>query len=115
MSYISAGYAQGASPTFNIVNAVGYIEAVTAYSTTGSILVTDSFITVSGTITRTLPTAVGVKGRVYTIKMTGSGVVTLDTTGGQTIDGASTYVLRDTNGGIALISDGSNWLVKGVF
>lgn len=38
----------------------------------------------------TLPTAVGVTGRIYTIKNSGAGTITVNTTSSQTIDGALT-------------------------
>ena len=43
----------------------------------------------SGTVTINLPTAVGIKGKIYDIKNSGSGVVTVDANGSQTIDGQS--------------------------
>ena len=71
----------------------------------------DYLIDVTGnTITVTLPTAVGVNGQNYVIKNNGSGVVTVATTSGQTIDGASTKSLKN-NDSIEVISDGSNWII----
>ena len=71
----------------------------------------DYLIDVTGnTVTVTLPTAVGVNGQNYVIKNNGSGVVTVATTSGQTIDGASTKSLKN-NDSIEVISDGSNWII----
>ena len=71
----------------------------------------DYLIDVTGnTVTVTLPTAVGVNGKNYVIKNNGSGVVTVATTSGQTIDGANTKSLNN-NDSIEVISDGSNWII----
>lgn len=71
----------------------------------------DYLIDVTGnTVTVTLPTAVGVNGQNYVIKNNGSGVVTVATTSGQTIDGANTKSLNN-NDSIEVISDGSNWII----
>lgn len=63
--------------------------------------------------TITLPTAVGIQGKVYTIKQTAtySSGTTIATTGGQTIDGASTKTIGATNGAYTVISDGANWQI----
>jgi hypothetical protein len=90
-------------------------EAYTAQTTTYAILTTDSFVGCNGTFTATLPTAASVTGKNYTIKNTGTGVVTIATTSSQTIDGVTTYVIRTTNSGVTLISNGANWLIKAVF
>jgi len=42
----------------------------------------------SNTFTVTLPNAVGVAGKIYIIKNSGAGTITLGTTSSQTIDGA---------------------------
>lgn len=69
------------------------------------------YICTTAPITLTLPTAVGNTAR-YTVKNTASsGSVTVATTAGQTIDGASTFVLDVRYMSIDLVSDGSNWAV----
>jgi hypothetical protein len=63
----------------------------------------------SGTNTFTLPTAVGCTGRIYVVKNTTGGNLTLATTSGQTIDGAAPGTLA--NGAAAQYqSTGSNWI-----
>lgn len=61
--------------------------------------------------TITLPTAVGIAGKLYRIKMLNapSVTVTVATTGGQTIDGSTTQALTLQYAAIDVISDGSNW------
>ena len=44
----------------------------------------------SGTFTITLPTSVGVAGKIFEVKNSGAGTITVATTAGQTIDGAAT-------------------------
>jgi hypothetical protein len=61
----------------------------------------------TGTFTVTLPTSVGIAGQIFVIKNSGSGTITLATTGGQTIDGSSTKTLTQY-GSITVQSDGSN-------
>ena len=71
----------------------------------------DYLIDVTGnTITVTLPTAVGIDGKNYVIKNSGSGVITVETTSSQTIDGVSTKTLNSNNS-VEVVSNGSNWIV----
>lgn len=58
----------------------------------------------------TLPTAVGVAGRTYVVKNSGSGVITVDTTSSQTIDGAATDTLA-TAISRTYQSNGANWII----
>lgn len=68
-----------------------------------------------GNVTATLPTAVGVSGRTYIIKRIDSSIntVTIATTGGQTIDGASTVSVLNTPNlqSYTVISDNANWWI----
>lgn len=84
------------------------VNSVSTNGTNGSAASTDYVYLCSSTITRTMPTAVGNTNR-YTIKNVGAGVITVATTGGQTIDGAATATLSTTYESIDLVSDGSNW------
>lgn len=72
-------------------------------STHGTIL-----LTASGK-TATLPTAVGISGRQYTIKLTAAGTGTVATTSSQTIDGSTTYNLSSQYFYVTVQSDGANW------
>jgi hypothetical protein len=67
----------------------------------------------SGALTLTLPTAVGITGRQYTVKKvdTTANGVTVATTSSQTIDGATTYNLTSRNQTASLVSDGANWAI----
>jgi hypothetical protein len=88
--------------------ATGYV-AKTGNYTAG---LTDQCIAASGsTTTITLPTAVGIQGRIYTIKCVGSYAVTVATTLGQTIDGSTTYSLSAQYKYISVISNNAHWLI----
>lgn len=63
--------------------------------------------------TVTLPTAVGVTGTVYVVKLTAAGSATVTTTSSQTIDGSTTYSLASQYKYVTVQSDGSNWVVIG--
>jgi len=76
----------------------------------------DSTILVDATsaaFTITLPTAVGIAGRSYTIKKIDSSInnVTLDANGTQTIDGNLSYTLLGQWKAVQVQSDGANWVV----
>jgi hypothetical protein len=66
-------------------------------STAAAYLVDDVYQIINctaNTFTVTLPTAVGIGGREYTIKNSGSGVITVDGDGAETIDGSATRTLN---------------------
>jgi len=60
--------------------------------------------------TITLPTAVGISGKVYFIKIIGAGTATIATTSAQTIDGSTTVIPNPNQyAEIEVLSNGSNW------
>lgn len=63
--------------------------------------------------TITLPTAVGITGRTYIIKLTASGSATVATTSSQTIDGSTTYSLSAQYKYVTVQSNGANWNIIG--
>jgi hypothetical protein len=82
---------------------------ISSLQTTG---IYDIFNCVSGTFTVTLPSAsVATSGYYYTIKNSGSGIITINTQGGN-IDGESSLTLN-SKGSIQAFSDGSNWVIMG--
>ena len=87
---------------------VGYIPTVTK---TDNYTLTDNdyLVLVNGTYTMTLPTAVGINGRCYHIKNIGSGIVTVDANGTQTIDGELTQLIVTKYDSLMIVSDNSNW------
>lgn len=104
LSTITVSYVLAAGTALRV------IKIITANTSAGA---TDEYVMAnasSGALTYTLPTAVG-NSQVYTVKKTDSSAnaVTIATTGGQTIDGASTLVINVRNQSFSLVSDGSNW------
>jgi hypothetical protein len=92
--------------------ATALVVKTAAYGITASdcVLLGDA---TSGAITLTLPTAVGIAGRQYTVKRAngGSNAVTLATSGSQNIDGAGSIVLATQYERVTVISDGENWYI----
>ncbi len=87
--------------------AYAYVEKTANYTLTSD----DNIVNcTANTFTLTLPTASGIAGRVYRLKNTGGGTVTVATTGAETIDGAASVALG-TNSHYTLASTGSNWIV----
>lgn len=93
----------------------------TAYiAKTGTYTATASDYTITGDASGgnfqiTLPTAIGVTGRIYVIKTISTGTVTIGCTGGQNIDGSATKSLNVQYTGYTLQSNGSNWFIIGSF
>lgn len=85
-----------------------YIAATSTFAITNAHRTVDC---TSGTFTATLPTASGIDGRVYVIKNSGAGIITIACTGGQTIDGAATQTLSLQYQAITVQSNGSNWII----
>ena len=105
------------SETFTLVLTVGSPPFGNYTSITGTYAIQTLDETVdalSGTFTATLPTAVGVKGKVYNLKNSGTGAVTIACTGGQTIDGDATQVLLSKDE-MTIQSNDTNWIVVNYF
>ena len=69
-------------------------------------------LTCSNTFTLTLlPAATAAANFVFGVKNTGSGTITIDGDGSETIDGATTLALDTQYEAVELICDGSNWHV----
>lgn len=84
-----------------------YVSKTAAYT----VLITDYVINCSGTFTVTLLTAAGNIGKVFIIKNSGTGVITVDTTGSQTIDSGLTKVLSVQYSSVTVQSNGANWII----
>lgn len=81
---------------------------ITILTGTHLALDTEEVFLCSGTWTLDLPTAVGRKDKLYEIKNTGAGTITIDPNASETVEGAAT--LARTAGQYArLISDNANW------
>lgn len=65
----------------------------------------------ANTFTVTLPTAgAGRTGKQYIIKNSGTGIITVDPNGAETIDGDATITLNQYES-ITIISNGTNWMI----
>lgn len=71
----------------------------------------DEVILANGTFAVTLPSAVGLDGRIYIVKNIGAGTVTVNTSNSQTIDGGATASLNAANESIVVMSDNANWKI----
>ena len=95
----------------------GYVQinryrAITALRTLDT--TDDTINCTSGTFTVTLPTAVGIAGRIYTIVNSGAGTITVGTTSSQTftnVTATPTTLTMATLGARQVQSDGANWLL----
>ncbi len=82
--------------------------------------ITHDTVIVNGDHTITLPTAVGISGKEYKIKVkTNISTTGIHTKWNQTIDGVNYTVdfmpFNTQNSSITLISDGSNWLILDLY
>lgn len=92
------------------INALNDVTSVTSNYTLGTTDMT--VVATSGSFVMTLPTAVGVSGKMYIMKNMGTGIVTVNTTSSQKIDGNDSGTVSFTQyEGITVQSDGANWMV----
>jgi len=107
VTFVSTGGGGGGGGPYTVVTASS--TGSVAYQATPFVVELDT--TGASNITRTLPTAVGNAGSVFVLKKvdSGVGVVTIAGFGGQTIDGASNWLLTNTNQYLSVVSDGSVW------
>jgi hypothetical protein len=91
-----------------------YAEAVVTKTANYTLTAADGTIrgdATGGAFTLTLPTAVGISGRMYSAKKVDAtaNVVTVATTGGETIDGAATASLAVQYSSLSFRSNNVNW------
>lgn len=82
-------------------------------STTYVITSADEVILADGTFDVTLPSAVGLEGKEFTVKNIGSGTITILPDGSETIDGASSKTLSVQYDYIKVVSDNVEWWIVG--
>lgn len=88
----------------------GNVRNVVSKTTTYTVLATDGLVLCNGTFTVALPSAATVgSNHVVHIKNIGTGAITIDPNGAQTIDGSATLVLTVQYDCLSICSDGSNW------
>lgn len=92
--------------------ALAYVAKTGTYTATANDYLVDC---TSGTFTVTLPTAVGITGRIYEIVNSGAGTITIATTSSQTFTNVTatptTLSLITAQGkSIKVMSNGANWI-----
>ena len=100
-------------------DAVGVGEVTEVDEATYDILAGDSILhvirTATGAAALTLLTAQAVNGRTIVVKdaggLAGTNNITIDTEGGETIDGAATAVITSNYTSLSLYSDGTDWFI----
>jgi hypothetical protein len=88
--------------------AVAYVAKTANYTATVSDCIIDC---TANSFTVTLPTAVGITGRIYVITNSGTGTITVGTTSSQTISGGTNPTLSQWET-LEVYSTGSNWNIK---
>lgn len=68
-------------------------------------------VLVGAAATITLPTAAGIAGRLYSVVRTGTGLVTIQPDGTETISGDTPLVLTSQWDSAVFVSDGANWVL----
>jgi hypothetical protein len=100
-----------AAPTATL-QTTSFATAYTASGVNITATIAHNVIDLTATgLTATLPTAVGITGREYTIKLTAIGTGTVATTSSQTIDGSTTYSLLAQYKYVTVKSTGANWII----
>jgi len=89
------------------VSCCSYVAKTGAYTLTESDQTVDC---TANTFTISLPSAVGIRAKIYNIKNTGTGVITVDGNGTETIDGELTQEVQQWDN-ISIQSTGSNWII----
>lgn len=84
---------------------------LTAKTGNYTLTASDTVVTCNGTLTITLPTAVGLTGKQFIIRNIATNTVTIARTSSQTVDGCSGTITLAGKGSLAVVSDGANWLV----
>jgi hypothetical protein len=85
---------------------VKYTPVSGTYTVTANDCVVDC---TANTFTVTLPTAAGIQGQIYTVKNSGTGVITVAAAGGEFIDGAATQLLPVQYQSITMVSNNTGW------
>ena len=103
-SFVGDGSGLTGLPTS--INVLTNISATDTFTTAG-----ETLNCTSGTFTVNLPTAVGIQGTTYTLVNSGTGVITLDASTTETINGSLIIDLSSQYISRTVQSDGSNWII----
>lgn len=86
-------------------------EGVKSISTTYTASVNDRVLLCNGTFTVNLPLASRANGITYVIKNIGTGTITIDASGSETIDGATTKTLSVQYASYRIVCNGTAWYI----
>jgi hypothetical protein len=107
--YLLESNGAGADPSWTNPSTIPV--AYTAINAIYAVAATDYQIEcTANTFTVTLPTAVGITGKTYSIKNTGAGVITVACDGAETIDSIATQTLNQWDN-IVVLSNGASWII----
>lgn len=115
---VGIGVSGSITPNSKLTVAGPIATALSTKTAAYTITATDSVILADATtaaFTVTLPSAVGITGRQYTLKKIDSSLnaITLAAAGAETIDGAATYALGTQWKYVKITSNGAAWFVTG--
>lgn len=106
--YVLTSNGTGQLPTFQNPTILPYTAKTAAYTATDSDYVIDC---TSGVFAVTLPTAVGRTGKVFIIKRTSTGLITIVPNGSELIDGSTGVSLDIRYSSITVQSTGTGWII----
>ena len=95
-------------PALGAALKVKYMTISGAYAVKATDCVIDC---TANTFTVTLPSAAGLQGQVFTVKNSGTGVITVTAAAGEFIDGAATQVIAVQYQSLNVISTNTGWSV----
>jgi hypothetical protein len=100
----------------NLYKAVGSISSwanssVASVTTNTTLDSSHYFVKATGVLTITLPDATLFTGKQYIIKKLGAGILTVNTTSAQTIDGSTFLTIDIPYVALSVESDGANWSI----
>lgn len=98
----------GATAFITIATSTNSITASYVAVATDTVIVSNC----AGACTVTLPSAIALPRKMFTVKIIGAGTTSINGTGGQTIDGSATVTPLPNNGAsLDFKSEGANWLI----
>lgn len=87
-----------------------YLNVVTT-AVNYSLTATNNVLLCTSTLDVTLPDPTGLEGKVFYIKNVGTGNITINSSGGASIDGDTNVRITKTYVSLTIITDGSNWYI----
>jgi hypothetical protein len=109
--YVATGQAVKVDSDGTLTSNFGRVKGYSGVNATLTLNETYHVVNCTNTITVNLPSSVAIgPGREYIIKNSGTGTITVDPDGAETIDGAATFTLSQYDS-ITIVSTGTNWII----